>query len=195
MKPTTEKEKSLIWWDQFAKGRKSELSKKPISEVHKIKPDEIYKIYVREREPGHYRVELLGGGHFTVAFWNRTLGGGYWDRLGEPRRLKDSDFYAIHERVEVSENILFSKTPGTKARLFEILDVINVADGENGTANIGVCPDFQSANYSQSKGGTLVTMGVPNNVVFDIESQKLKPILLMVNMEEYEKVKSASGGK
>jgi hypothetical protein len=75
-------------------------------------------------------------------------------------------------------------------RLFEILDIMNVADGENSTLSVGVCPDFQSANYSQSKGGTLVTMGVPNNVVFDIESQKLKPILLLVNLEEYEKIKA-----
>lgn len=75
-------------------------------------------------------------------------------------------------------------------RLFEILDVMNVADEKNGTSNVGVCPDLQSANYSLSKGGTLVTMGVPNNVVFDIESQKLKPILLLVNMEQYEKIKS-----
>ena len=189
MKPKTEKEKSLEWWAQFTKDRKSELSGKPISEVNKIKPDEIYKIYVREREPGHYRVELLGGGHFTVAFWNRTYGGGYWDRLGEPKRLKDSHFYAIHERVEVGEMELVSKS-SVAPRLFQILDQMNVEDGTNGTQNVGVCPDVQSANYSAAKGGTLVTMGVPNNVVFDIENQKLKPILLIVNMEEYERIKA-----
>lgn len=73
-----------------------------------------------------------------------------------------------------------------KKRFFEVLDYMNVQDTENDTANIQVCPNFVSANFS--KKGTQVTMGVPGNIVFDLETDKLIPVLLLVNREEYDKL-------
>lgn len=76
-----------------------------------------------------------------------------------------------------------------KKRLFQILDDMNVADTENDTATLAVCPSFVRANYG-SNSGTQVTMGVPGNVVFDIEAGKKIPILILVDSAEYEKLKT-----
>jgi len=73
-----------------------------------------------------------------------------------------------------------------KKRFFEIIDQMNIQDTENNTENIQVCPTFISANFS--KKGTQVTMGVPGNIVFDLESDKLIPVLLLINREEYDKL-------
>lgn len=75
-------------------------------------------------------------------------------------------------------------------RLFQILDEMNVADGDNKTSNVGVCNSVVAANYSMKKGGTVVEIGVPGNVVLDIESGKTIPILLMINKAEYDKTNS-----
>ena len=44
-----------------------------------------------------------------------------------------------------------------------------------------------------AKTGTRVTMGVPGNVVFDVQSGKVMPVLLMVDRAEYEKTINAAG--
>lgn len=75
-----------------------------------------------------------------------------------------------------------------KKRFFEIIDQMNVQDTENDTEKIQVCPTFLSANFN--KKGTQVTMGVPGNIVFDLETDKLIPVLLLVNREEYDKLQS-----
>lgn len=75
-----------------------------------------------------------------------------------------------------------------KKRFFEVLDYMNVQDTDNNTENIQVCPTFVSANFS--KKGTQVTMGVPGNIVFDLDTDKLIPVLLLVNREEYDKLQS-----
>ena len=74
-------------------------------------------------------------------------------------------------------------------RLFEILDEMNVADGENKTSHVGVCSDVVSVNKNGHNG--TVTMGVPGDVAQQLVlGDKLKPILLIVNLDEYEKVKN-----
>lgn len=75
-----------------------------------------------------------------------------------------------------------------KKRFFEILDQMNIQDTDNETSLLGVCPNFVSANFN--KKGTQVTMGVPGNIVFDLETDKLIPVLLLVNREEYDKLQS-----
>lgn len=75
-----------------------------------------------------------------------------------------------------------------KKRFFEVLDYMNVQDTENNTANIAVCPNFVSADFN--KKGTKVTMGVPGNIVFDLESDKLIPVLLLVDRKEYDKLQA-----
>lgn len=75
-----------------------------------------------------------------------------------------------------------------KKRFFEIIDQMNVQDTKNDMKNIQVCPSFVSANFN--KKGTQVIMGVPGNIVFDLETDKLIPVLLLVNREEYDKLQS-----
>lgn len=72
--------------------------------------------------------------------------------------------------------------------MFEILDIMNVADGDNNTDHLGVCPDLIEANTSK-KGGR-ITMGVPHGVVEKLLGGKnIKPVLLLINLDEYNKVK------
>ncbi|HEX2683616.1 MAG TPA: hypothetical protein VHL77_06775 [Ferruginibacter sp.] len=50
-----------------------------------------------------------------------------------------------------------------KKRMFQILDEMNVADGKNGTATLGLCPHLVSANTV--KQGGHITMGVPAELI------------------------------
>jgi hypothetical protein len=76
-------------------------------------------------------------------------------------------------------------------RLFQILDEMNIKDGEQNTATVGVINHFVSAQ--KAKGGGHVTMGVPENVVMDLVFNKTKlPILLIIDLDEYEKIKKAT---
>lgn len=75
-----------------------------------------------------------------------------------------------------------------KKRLFQILDEMNVSDTTNKTTLVAVCPNLVSADYGAKIQGTKITMGVPGNVVFDIETNKTIPILLLIDKEEYDKI-------
>lgn len=74
-----------------------------------------------------------------------------------------------------------------KKRLFQVLDEMNEEDAANGTKMVQVCPSLVTANTA--KGGLHVTMGVPGGVseIISIESQKLIPVLLLLDAEEYRK--------
>lgn len=74
--------------------------------------------------------------------------------------------------------------------MFQILDEMNVADGENGTAHLGVCDSFVETRMA--KGGGHVTMGVPASVVHDLVFKKDKAvILLIIDKAEYEKLSNS----
>ena len=78
-----------------------------------------------------------------------------------------------------------------KKRLFQILDEMNVADGENKTATCGVCPDLVRANTV--KAGAEIVMGVPADVGQKImtDPKRYRPVLLVIDMVEYEKREKA----
>lgn len=73
-------------------------------------------------------------------------------------------------------------------RLFQILDELNYGDEKNGTSHVGVCNGMISANMTPK--GTKVVMGAPAEVINDLMSGKTIPLLLLVNREQYEKIKS-----
>ena len=75
-----------------------------------------------------------------------------------------------------------------KKRLFKILDEMNISDVENNTANVAVCPNLVGADYSAKLKGTKITMGTPGNIVFDLQTDKIIPVLLLVNRDEYERL-------
>lgn len=72
-------------------------------------------------------------------------------------------------------------------RMFQILDEMNLADGANGTANVIIGNQIVSADYG--KAGTKVTIGIGGNQVNDIMSGKKAAILVIIDMDEYNKLK------
>lgn len=67
--------------------------------------------------------------------------------------------------------------------MFQILDEMNLQDEKDGSALVGVCN--QVISVDKVKGGTKVSIGAPDHVIFDIMNGKTIPILLLVNKEEY----------
>lgn len=79
-------------------------------------------------------------------------------------------------------------------RLFEILDKMNVNDGENKTSFLGVCDGVVACDVK--KNNATITMGVPREVGLNyINDNNIKPLLMLVNLEEYEKIKAQEDGK
>lgn len=73
----------------------------------------------------------------------------------------------------------------TKKRFFEVMDDINQYDTENGTQLLSVCPDFVEAN--KAKAGAKITMGAPEEMLYDLINDKRIPVLLLIDKEEYKK--------
>lgn len=73
-------------------------------------------------------------------------------------------------------------------RMFEILDQLNLMDEKNGTVNVGVCPDVISVNAYTNHGD--IKIGLPVDVAhkLTLKSDRYKPILLVIDMEEYNKI-------
>lgn len=72
-----------------------------------------------------------------------------------------------------------------KKRLFQVLDDMNVEDSENGTQLVSVCGSFISAD--KVKQGTKVAMGADGSAIIEIMNDKVIPILLLIDKEEYNK--------
>lgn len=72
-------------------------------------------------------------------------------------------------------------------RLFEILDEMNVYDTNNGTRLIAISNIFVSAD--KIKQGTKICMGADKQSLNDIMNDKVMPLLILVNKEEYFKYK------
>lgn len=70
-------------------------------------------------------------------------------------------------------------------RLFQLLDEMNVEDGEKGTALVGVCGGFIKADMTQA--GTKVTMGAPAEYIHKLLNNEIIPILLLIDKKEYDK--------
>lgn len=66
-------------------------------------------------------------------------------------------------------------------------DVLKRMGEEN--LNIQLCSTVTEMNYS-AKLGTKVTVGVPGNVCFDIESGQLNVMLLLFDMNQFKELKT-----
>lgn len=73
-----------------------------------------------------------------------------------------------------------------KKRLFQILDDMNVTDIENGTRLVSVSSNLISADTI--KQGCKITMGVPLGTVNDLMTDKVMPVLLLVDKATYFKL-------
>lgn len=72
-------------------------------------------------------------------------------------------------------------------RLFEILDIMNQSDYENKTELVKVSNTMTYA-YSARQGG-IISMGVDKQTLMDLSIQKSIAILVVVDKEEYFKLK------
>jgi hypothetical protein len=76
-------------------------------------------------------------------------------------------------------------------RLFQILDEMNVADGENKTDNVAISNSVVSAN--KAKGGAHVVMGMPEKYLYDLmQDGKKIALLLVIDKAEYDKAKESA---
>lgn len=73
-----------------------------------------------------------------------------------------------------------------KKRLFQILDEMNVSDIEKGTQLVSVGSNFISAD--KIKQGTKIAMGSDDSALHQIMNNKVIPILLLIDKEEYFKL-------
>ena len=71
--------------------------------------------------------------------------------------------------------------------LFQILDEMNLADAKDGTRLVAISSTFIQAD--KVKQGAKITMGVDEQSLHDIMNEKVMPILLIINKEEYYKLK------
>ena len=68
-------------------------------------------------------------------------------------------------------------------------DVLRRLAQEN--KSIQLCSTITQMNYNMKKGGTEVSVGVPGNVCFEIESGRMNAMLLLFNMREFNELKTA----
>jgi len=70
-----------------------------------------------------------------------------------------------------------------KKRLFQILDDMNVLDGEQLTRKVAISNSFVSAN--KVKAGAHITIGADEQSMHDLVNEKAIAILLIIDKEEY----------
>ena len=66
-------------------------------------------------------------------------------------------------------------------------DVLKRMAAEN--MSLQLCTTITQMNYSQKKGGTEVSVGVPGNICFEIESGRMVAVLLTWNKREFDELK------
>lgn len=75
-----------------------------------------------------------------------------------------------------------------KPRMFQILDRMNVEDGENKTWNLGVCNEL--LYLQESKQGCRVTIGAPIGTTMKVDRGEMIPILLLVDKKTYDETQA-----
>lgn len=70
-----------------------------------------------------------------------------------------------------------------KKRLFQILDDINVLDGERLTRKVAISNSFVSGQ--KVKAGATITIGADEQCLHDLMNNKAIAILVVVDKEEY----------
>lgn len=73
-----------------------------------------------------------------------------------------------------------------KKRLFQVLDEMNVNDEKNKTATCACCFDLVEAKTA--KGGAHVIMGVPAEALHKLMLNEYKPMLVLLDMKEYNRL-------
>ena len=73
-------------------------------------------------------------------------------------------------------------------RMFQILDEMNLDDVKNSTRLVSVSNTFLSAD--KVKQGTKICIGADDQALTDIMSEKVIPILILVDKDDYFKRKN-----
>lgn len=78
-----------------------------------------------------------------------------------------------------------------KKRLFQILDELNVQDGDKTSDHaVMVGNQIVSMDYSAKHGGTKVTVGIAGNQVFDLQNGNKMALLLIIDKKQYNEAKN-----
>lgn len=80
-----------------------------------------------------------------------------------------------------------------KKRMFEILDEMNLDDVENDTRLVSISNTLISAD--KVKQGAKISMGADEKSLFDLMDDKVIPLLILVDKEEYVKREKALAEK
>lgn len=75
-----------------------------------------------------------------------------------------------------------------QVNVFDIFKQMNQEDTDNKTSQLCVSPYFISAN--KVKQGAHITMGVDEQMMYDAFNNKRKMLLLCIDNEAYERIKS-----
>jgi hypothetical protein len=67
-------------------------------------------------------------------------------------------------------------------------DVLKRMCAEN--KQIQLCTTITQMLYSQKKGGTEVSVGVPGNICFEMESERMTAFLLLYSVREFNELKA-----
>ena len=67
-------------------------------------------------------------------------------------------------------------------------DVLKRLAAEN--KQVRVCTTITQMNYSAKRGGTEVSVGVPGNCCFEIESERMAAVLLTWDVREFSEMKA-----
>lgn len=74
-----------------------------------------------------------------------------------------------------------------KNRMFEIIDQMNVADGDNCTQHVSLCNEL--IRVDKVKGGGHVTVGVPADLLHRIITDPdTRTVLMVLDYKEYNKI-------
>ncbi len=76
-----------------------------------------------------------------------------------------------------------------KKRLFQIIDEMNQADTANGTRLVSISNSFISGD--KVKQGAKICMGADEATLMDLVTDQAIPLLIVVNREEYNRLKDA----
>lgn len=68
-------------------------------------------------------------------------------------------------------------------RMFEILDEMNLEDTDKGTRLVSISTSFISAD--KVKQGAKISIGADEQALYDLMNDKVVPLLVLVDKEEY----------
>jgi len=71
---------------------------------------------------------------------------------------------------------------------------MNVDDGINDTSHVLICTSLIGARFNQKKGGTIIEIGAPGNVIEKLLDGRQQAILILIDTKEFKSTETALDG-